>query len=84
MKKTKKPLIPDKGGVVSAIQTCMAKTVMFRSRQQRVLSSILIITMVHLCARFRSALPSGFSKPQANYWMDFRSIIKGVNYSFIH
>ena len=51
---------------VSVIQVCMTLKVMFPSRNQRVLSSSIII-MIHVCARFCSAVPSGTSKLERKF-----------------
>ena len=44
----------DRIPIILAIQVCIAKTVMLPPCNQRLLSSSLFITMIHICARFCS------------------------------
>lgn len=69
---------------ILAIQVCIVKPVMFFWLNIRILSSSLRITMILICTRFQSAMPSRISKPQTKQWMDFYSIILWSNCSLHH
>ena len=55
---------------------CFGHTALFPSWNLRLLSSSLIITMIHVCARFRSFALNESSKPQASYWIDLYLTIR--------
>ena len=59
------PWFIDRNLIGLVIQFCMSKIVLFPYRNQRFWSLSLIVTIIHICARFHSVVLSGISQPQA-------------------
>lgn len=58
------PWFLDRNLILLTIQFCISKTVMFLCRNQRFWGLSLLITVIHICARFHFVVFRGISKPK--------------------